>query len=298
MRKKPGSIILAIMAAVLLLTGCGQEKAETQRQQSNSGETSELKVTFFDVGKGDAILLETDTQSMLIDTGYDDTSDVILDYLEEENIEKLDYLIITHFDKDHVGGADKILEHVEAEEVLEPDYESDSGQTEEYKEALKKKGITPVKVTDTMELDLKGTECTVYPPRQKEYEEEDNDFSLVVSLRFGEEGFLFAGDCEKERISELMAETDLDLRHQVLKVPHHGRAEKNSDKFLLAVRPEAAVITCSEDKEPDKELLELLSQLNSEIYLTMDGTVTCVSDGESLHFSQQKPESLQQKDGV
>lgn len=295
MKKKRGILIL-FFAAVLFLTGCGQKSAGNQGQQADIKETSELKVTFFDVGKGDAILLETDTQVMLIDTGYDDTSDVILDYMEKERIDTLDYLVITHFDKDHVGGADKILESVKTLEVLEPDYVSDSGQTEEYREALTEKGLTPVKVTDTLELDIKGTVCTVYPPRQKEYEEEDNDFSLVISLKFGEESFLFAGDCEKERIAELLAEKGLDLRHQVLKVPHHGRQEKNSDKFLLAVQPQAAVITCSEDKEPDKEILELLEQLGTEIYLTKDGTVTCVTDGTSLEFTQQEQETVSQED--
>ena len=230
--------------------------------------------------------METEEETMLIDTGYDDTADVILDYLEENGIGALDCLVITHFDKDHVGGADRILEAVEVERVLEPDYESDSGQTREYKEALEALGLEPEKVTDTLVLDFPGTECTVYPPRQEDYEEEDNDFSLVISLRFGNESFLFAGDCEKERLSELLAEKDLELRHQVLKVPHHGREEKNSDKFLLAVSPEAAVITCSEEKEPDKEILELLSQLGAEVYLTSEGTVTCVTDGSSLEFFQ------------
>ena len=273
-----------LMAAVLLLAGCGQTKGDGASQ--GTLELSELKVTFFDVGKGDAILLETEEETMLIDTGYDDTADVILDYLEENGIGALDCLVITHFDKDHVGGADRILEAVEVERVLEPDYESDSGQTREYKEALEALGLEPEKVTDTLVLDFPGTECTVYPPRQEDYEEEDNDFSLVISLRIGNEGFLFAGDCEKERLSELLAEKDLELRHQVLKVPHHGREEKNSDKFLLAVSPEAAVITCSEEKEPDKEILELLSQLGAEVYLTSEGTVTCVTDGSSLEFFQ------------
>ena len=110
----------------------------------------------------------------------------------------------------------------------------------------------------------------------------------MISLRFGEEGFLFAGDCEKERLSELLAESGLNLRHQVLKVPHHGREEKNSDKYLLAVDPEAAVITCSEDDRPDKEILELLDQLGTEVYLTSEGTVTCVTDGSTLSFRQEQ----------
>ena len=284
MEKRRHKMLFIITAALLLLAGCGQTKGDGASQ--GTLELSELKVTFFDVGKGDAILLETEGETMLIDTGYDDTADVILDYLEEEEIRDLDWLVITHFDKDHVGGADRILEAVEVERVLEPDYESDSGQTREYKEALEALGLEPEKVTDTLVLDFPGTECTVYPPRQEDYEEEDNDFSLVISLRIGNEGFLFAGDCEKERLSELLAEKDLELRHQVLKVPHHGREEKNSDKFLLAVSPEAAVITCSEEKEPDKEILELLSQLGAEVYLTSEGTVTCVTDGSSLEFFQ------------
>ena len=283
MEKRRHTMLFIITAALLLLAGCGQTEGGRRFSRRHS-ELPELKVTFFDVGKGDAILLETEEEAVLIDTGYDDTADVILDYLEENGIGALDCLVITHFDKDHVGGADRILEAVEVERVLEPDYESDSGQTREYKEALEALGLEPEKVTDTLALDFPGTECTVYPPRQEDYEEEDNDFSLVISLRFGNEGFLFAGDCEKERLSELLAEKDLELRHQVLKVPHHGREEKNSDKFLLAVSPEAAVITCSEEKEPDKEILELLSQLGADVYLTSEGTVTCVTDGSSLEF--------------
>ncbi len=286
MEKRRHTMLFIITAVLLLLTGCGQTEEDGAFQETS--ELPELKVTFFDVGKGDAILLETEEEAVLIDTGFDDTADVILDYLEENGIGALDCLVITHFDKDHVGGADKILEAVEVERVLEPDYESDSGQTREYKETLEALGLKPEKVTDTLALDFPGTECTVYPPRQEDYEEEDNDFSLVISLRFGNEGFLFAGDCEKERLSELLAEKDLDLRHQVLKVPHHGREEKNSDKFLLAVSPEAAVITCSEEKEPDKEILELLSQLGTDVYLTSEGTVTCVTDGSSLEFSQEE----------
>lgn len=284
-KRRPGyrCRIVLFLAALLVLAGCSGGSREQEAAQRDR----ELKITFFDVGKGDAVLLESEEQTMLIDTGYDDTADVVLEYLETEDIQTLDYLVITHFDKDHVGGADKILETVEVQEVLEPDYESDSKQTEQYKEAMAAKGITPEKVTDTTDVPFAGADCTVYPPRQEDYEEEDNDFSLVLSVTFGEERFLFAGDCEKERLSELMAEEDLNLRHQVLKVPHHGREEKNSDKFLLAVSPEAAVITCSEEEAPDREILDLLAQLGAEVYLTSDGTVTCVTDGSALRFSQE-----------
>lgn len=283
-KRKRLSVFFALLLSACILAGCGG--GEQSAQPDPEQETSELKVTFFDVGKGDAILLETENQTMLIDTGYDDTAGTILTYLSDQGIKSLDYLVITHFDKDHVGGADKVLEAVEVREVLQPDYESDSKQTKQYQETLEEQGIQPVHVTETTSLEFEGTDCVIYPPRQQEYEEKDNDFSLVISLTFGEERFLFAGDAERERLSELLAENGLDLEHQVLKVPHHGKEEKNSDKFLLAVSPEAAVITCSEEEEPEQEILELLDRLGTEVYLTSEGTVTCVTDGSSLDFSQ------------
>ena len=164
-RQRRFAALLGALLLAFLSGGCGGWEGKEQ-EPSGQQEISRLKVTFFDVGKGDAILLETEGETMLIDTGYDDTADVILDYLEEEEIRDLDWLVITHFDKDHVGGADRILEAVEVERVLEPDYESDSGQTREYKEALEALGLEPEKVTDTLVLDFPGTECTVYPPKR------------------------------------------------------------------------------------------------------------------------------------
>ena len=68
---------------------------------------------------------------------------------------------------------------------------------------METKGKKPVLVTETMELSMDGANVLIYPPQQEEYKEEDNDFSLVVSMGYGEKSFLFAGDCEKERLQEL-----------------------------------------------------------------------------------------------
>ncbi|MDE7014568.1 MAG: MBL fold metallo-hydrolase [Kineothrix sp.] len=242
----------------------------------------EIKITFFDVGKGDAILIETTEHKMMIDTGYDDTAGVFLDSFSEQGITKLDYLVLTHFDKDHVGGADHVLEAVEVGEVLQPEYESDSKQYEEYEETMETLGKTPVLVNETMRMSLDGAEILIYPPQQEAYEEEDNDFSLVVSMIYGEKSFLFAGDCEKERLEELMGQEEFDLSHNVLKVPHHGRKEKNSTEFFAAVSPDVAVITCSEEKPADEEVVEILEGLGTNIYYSTDGTVACFCDGEGL----------------
>lgn len=273
---------LFLLNLLFLLGGCSPKKAEETIE--NPG----MKVTFFDVGKGDAILIETLKERMLIDTGYDDTAGVILDYLEKQEISYVDYLVLTHFDKDHVGGADWILRGVEVGEVLQPNYESDSTQFQEYETVMQEQNQTPVIVTDSMELSLgdENAACLIYPPQQEEYKEGDNDFSLVLSITYGSQRFLFAGDCEKARLEELLEQSEFELGHDLLKVPHHGREEKNSEEFFEAVAPFTAIITCSEEKPAEEEVLKILKDLGTEVYLTSDGTVTCTSDGNTLQVFQ------------
>lgn len=275
----------------LSISGCNsreeiKEEAAASAEQSFEPSETKLCITFFDVGKGDAILLESGEQTMLIDTGFDDTADVILNYLKEEKIETLDYLVITHFDQDHVGGADKVLKALQVGEVLTPDYESDSRQTLEYQAALAERGMTASAVKENRNIVFSGADCTVYPPKKQDYEEEDNDFSLVISVSCKDQKFLFTGDSERERLSELLTEEDFSLEHQVLKVPHHGKKEKNSKEFLEAVNPEAAVITCSKEEEPDRKILKVLERIGTKVYLTSEGTVTCRTDGKTLVFTQ------------
>ncbi|MCI8615365.1 MAG: MBL fold metallo-hydrolase [Lachnospiraceae bacterium] len=281
--------IFLLCFAFALLFGCApkespkEQGAYIEQDAASDGEIQEqdclVKVTFFDVGKGDAILIETSGHRVMIDAGYDDTSEIILSYFKDNGIEKLDYLLITHFDKDHVGGADHILREVETKNVLQPDYESDSEQYQEYIMSMEEQDIIPNKITETMNLSLDGIDFLVYPPQKTDYKEKDNDFSLVVSMTCGEKRFLFTGDCEKERLTELLTQKEFDLTHDVLKIPHHGRKEKNSGEFLKAVSPEAAVITSSDDKPADDEIRKMLKKLGTEVYFTNDGTVTCLCDG-------------------
>ncbi len=284
--------IFLLFCTFVFLFGCSQKESQKEQdiyiQQEGTVADEKMpmqdcqaKVTFFDVGKGDAILIETSGHQVMIDAGYDDTADAILGYLKEQSIDKLDYLVITHFDKDHVGGADRIIKEVETENVLQPDYESESGQYKEYVEAMIDEGIEPDVVTQTMKLSLDGVEFLIYPPQKKDYKEEDNDFSLVISMTCGDKlhggkRVLFAGDCEKERLKELLIQKEFELSHDVLKVPHHGRKGKNSKEFLMAVSPKVAVITSSDEKPADDEICMILKKLGTDVYFTNEGTVTLV----------------------
>ena len=245
----------------------------------------ELQVTFFAAGKSDAILIEQGERRMLIDSGLDKNAALLLPYFSSHGIETLDKLVITHFDKDHVGGADRILDALEVKETLEPDYSTDSEEYLEYQDALIRNQVPLRKITTKEEGMLGRASFVLYPPEEA-YDGSDNDQSLVLSLRFGEISFLFAGDSQEKRLQELMENTDLDLHHTVLKLPHHGKKEKNSVIFLEKVTPEVAVITCEDETKVSGEILETLEQLHTEIYLTCQGTVTCMTDGTELHIEQ------------
>ena len=275
-KRRAGFLCLFLLCILLSLSGCGSQMLE------NPG----ARITFFDVGKGDAILIETKEHCVLIDSGYDNTSEIIVDYLAKQKVQQLDYMILTHFDKDHVGGADKILEAVEVGKILQPDYASDSKQYLEYLTVLKGKEMQAYLVTQTMYLTIDGADFLIYPPQQEEYETEDNDFSLVISMTYGDRSFLFAGDCEEERLEELLNQSEFGLSHDVLKVPHHGRKEKNTEEFLKDVSPEIAVFTCPKEMPVKDEIRKTLKELGTEIYLTGDGTITCLCDGSTLKMIQ------------
>ena len=249
--------------------------------------TARLEVVFLDVGKADAIVIMTDNSAVLIDAGTDKMGKKVVSFLEDRGIERVDVMIITHFDKDHVGGADRMLEALPVGLVIEPVYEKDSKQYREYLDALDTAQTEVASLEDNLFFELDGVSYAIDVANDDYYgRDEENDFSLVTSLRFGDTRFLFAGDAENQRLTELIDEGD--LRHDVLKVPHHGRIEKLSEAFFRAVSPLYAVITSDEKNPEDEEVTAMLRRLGAEIFLTREGDVSLLTDGESITFSQDK----------
>ena len=154
-------------------------------------------------------------------------------------------------------------------------------------QALEQTRTSVESLSGNASFELDGASFSIDVANADSYgENEENDFSLVTSLRFGQVSFLFAGDAENARLAELLNEGGLS--HDVLKVPHHGKAEKLSAAFFRAVSPDYAVIT-SDEKNPEDEVVPaLLRQLGAEVFLTREGTVTALTDGESIRLTQQK----------
>ncbi|MEL3961002.1 MBL fold metallo-hydrolase [Lysinibacillus endophyticus] len=195
----------------------------------------------------------------------------------------IDYLILTHFDKDHVGGADTVLNEVEVLHVITPNYESDRKEYKEYLEAVEAHEIFPIKLTNVFHFNLGSAEFTINPPLKDTYSG-DNDYSLVMSVKHGKNSFLFAGDAEEERLTELIESGNLE--HTFLKVPHHGRYNDKSSEFFNSIQPNYAVITSSDKHPEEKEVVDALKQLGTEIFVTRNGDIFISSDGESLRITQ------------
>ena len=223
------------------------------------------------------LLLEAEGRAAMIDAGNQGDAEEILALLSAKGISSLDFLLLTHLDKDHIGGADALIENVPIGTIYAPDYDKGNKQYDQYIAALTAAGIDPVHPTEPVDLTLGQAQITLLPGEQAAYEE-SNDYSIFLELLYGQTSFLFAGDAEEARLAEYLASPDL-RRYDVLKVPHHGRACAQSEAFFTSVSPQYAVITCDEEDMPDDSVVEFLQALGAKVYGTVYGQVVLTSDG-------------------
>ncbi len=277
-----GRLAAILLAAALVLTGCGF--SGTEHASENEG-PAEMAVHFFKAGKADAILLTTGNGAVLIDAGEKGFGKTILSYLADMGVERLSYLIVTHFDKDHVGGAAKVLKEIPVGTVLQSNCPKDSEEYENYVNALSAAGIEPVTVRERYEFTLGGVSYSVDPPRRTEYDEDSsNNSSLIVSVTNGENRFLFTGDAQTERLKEFLDTNTTNF--DVLKIPHHGKDEPLLDDLLASTQPTYAIITSS-DEEPESEaVVETLKNAGICVLLTRNDAVTLYSDGINLKLEE------------
>lgn len=286
MYKKRNRIYAALLAGALLgsMISGGCSRAEAMP------ESGALKVTLLKVGKADAIALLTKGKAMVIDAGEEEDGEELVTFLSQQGITKVDTLIITHYDQDHVGGADTLIEEMEVGQVLLPAYEGIHSEYSDFMRALEEKKITPVKLDEKVEFEFGDAEVLVEPPLSYDAgnaEEMDNNFSLITTVTHGENKLIFTGDAQKQRIREWLENTKPDSC-DFLKIPHHGVYNKALRELLDAVKPEYAAI-CSSHKNPaEVKTLELLKQKNVSVMETKDGDITVISDGKKLEIHQER----------
>ncbi len=280
---KRGRTMLAAALAVLSLCACDGHKQERPAAPEVTGE---FDFSVLKVGQADAIILKTENHSVIIDCGETDDGDEVVDYLADNGIERVDYLFITHFDKDHVGGVPEVLgSGVEVDRIITPKYEGTCDEYEHYAEYVEENGFEPEAITKDFSFTLDDVLFEVFAPQRSSYAEDDNDFSIAIDVTHGENTFLFTGDAESMRLSEIMEQTGY-TKHDFLKVPHHGKYNHNSKKFFETVDPTYAVITCSDKNPAEEQTLDALKVVGSEVYLTSNGDISVKSDGKEITVTQ------------
>jgi len=260
--------------------------------QTENGST--LTLDFYKIGKADAILIrgvqEDGTPfSVLIDTGESDDAPEIVEKVRAVGIETLDYLILTHFDKDHIGGVAGVLSSLSASHILMPDYIGE-GAPYEQMTALVADGSYPVQVlTEDTQFTLGKTAFSVSVPKQSSYaKKQDNNASLVITVTHGTQVLYLTGDAEALRQKELISELSSAgiTKTALLKVPHHGVYNDGIDTFFAACSPANAIITCSDKNPPDAMTISQLHALNAKVYLTSDGDIRAVCSETGITVTQ------------
>jgi len=283
--KKTAALLLTSAVAASSLFACNEKKPH------DMANAKELKVTFLDVGKADAIVLQSESSTVVIDCGEKGDGKKISSILEESGTTVIDYLIITHFDKDHVGGAPKVLKTFDVKNVLTPDYTGNVSEYDKFAETLDGRGITPMKLKEDISFTLDDVDYTVYAPKKDFYgdgDSDENNFSLVTKAVHHNNTLLFTGDAMEERLDEIM---DIG-KCTLLKVPYHGRKLDNLGDFLKAVEPKCAVV-CTDSNEFSGKMQDLLKKQKINTYATcFNGEITAVSDGSQIKIDTEKGSSL------
>ena len=276
--------IFAILTDIFVISSLCSCKLQTMPISEIPEVTGIFEAEILKVGQADAIILLTDNHSVVIDCGETDDGDEVVKYLTEKGIDRLDYLFITHFDKDHVGGVPEVLDSVSVEKIITPDYEGETDEYKDYLTKLEELHIQPEKITENMSFILDDVLFSVYPPEKTFYEKGDNDYSLVITAAHGENSFLYAGDAVAERTSELIRQCRDE--YTFLKVPHHGKYNKNTQKLIDTVKPQYAVICDSDKNKAEDKVTAALETVGCETYYSRNGDIRIASDGKTLSIQQ------------
>ena len=261
--------------------------ANSDIPESDASDTlSDLSIHFIDVGQGDATLVLCDDHAMLIDTGDNSKGTTLQLYLNKQGVERLDYLVLTHPDADHIGGADVIITKFEIDNIFMSDYAEDTKTYEEVLDALKQKNEnwSMPSVGDTFTLG--DAAFTILAPLDTYGN--SNDSSIALMLTHGDNKFLFTGDCSESAEDDLVAGS-LNLSANVYQVGHHGSRYSSSQDFMDAVSPTYAVISCGEDNSyghPSAEALNRFRAMGIQVFRTDEqGSIVAESDGTEITWN-------------
>ena len=241
-----------------------------------SSQDNLLLVDFLNVGQGDSIFILTpDKKQILIDGGPGDKVISSLQGMMPFYDRTLDLVILTHPEKDHLGGLIDVLKRYKVENIVWTGFPKDTDECREWQKLISNRNVKTLKAGDTI---IAGK--AIFEILNPVSEESPNNSSLVAKLTLGGTSFLFTGDIDQEK-EALLTDVDSD----VLKVSHHGSKYSSSEEFLKNVSPEVAVICVGQNSygHPTEEVLARLDNFGIHTLRTdQSNHIIITSDGKHL----------------
>ena len=235
--KIKNSVICIMITAACLLCGCQKVSDETVQIPVVTGT---FDFTVLKAGQADAIFMQTENHNIVIDCGEKGDGDKLVELLQEKGVSNIDYLFITHFDKDHVGGVVHLLSRIQTDRLILPDVE-DEEQISKTLSAETDAVVTYIR-EDTLYTFGKA-EMTIFAPISSD---SDNESCICILFQRENCGILITGD------RGISGETALLQTHaipevDVLVAGHHGSSGSTSEALLEATSPQIALISVGED---------------------------------------------------
>ncbi|HPZ09965.1 MAG TPA: ComEC/Rec2 family competence protein [Candidatus Eremiobacteraeota bacterium] len=286
-------IFITLLLVIFLLSSCCNIEPDSKTPSPPSPVF--LKMHFIDVGQGDSILVETPGgKNMLIDAGDNSEGERVVSYIEKEGIKRLDVIVATHPDSDHIGGMDNVVESFDVGKIYMPDKTKTTKTFKDVLVSIRDKGLKITKARAGVNIDLDPSiNVEILSPNSAEYEE-TNNYSIVIKLVYDNTSFLLPGDAEGFSEKE-MIKKGYDLKSDVLKLGHHGSHSSTTPDFLEKVSPKYAIICAGKGNKfghPHKETLKKLKKAGIQLYRTdKNGTIIAISDGKRIEFNLEREDN-------
>ena len=251
--------------------------------------SANVTIKFIDVGQGEAILIALPKKTMLIDAGPTGSAPKIAQVLQELGRNKIDYLVATHPDEDHIGGMADVISNTQIGTIYAPNKTNNTATYRKFLTAIQNNNLqitlaeagTIIDQTDSYKLEI------LWPTKDANFPD-TNDYSIIIKLTVGNKTFLFTGDAPTSAI------LDSNPGHiDVLKLSHHGSRTGTTEQLVHKLSPTYAVLSYAVDNpygHPMQSVLNALRKHSVEVWGTgANGTITITCDGTNIDISGEKP---------
>ena len=258
-----------------------------QYQEKVDDQSPRLAVHYIDVGQGDATLIVAPNgKTMLIDGGKKEYGDDIVAYLKSINITKLDYVVATHPDADHIGGLIEVVKSVKVGQFINSGKSHTTVTYEQLLTAIDQRNISYQEPVVGQKISL-DSQLVLQVLAVNKTTSDNNEASIVLKLTYGEKAFLFMGDAGTEIEQQIAVKYNVSAA--VLKAGHHGSSTSSSLSFLQKVQPQAVILSYGKDNDyghPHNIVLKNVKAVGASVYSTAtEGTIVIKTNGKTISIS-------------